>query len=41
MSRPYRAPEVVLECKYDGKIDVWSVGCILFEIVTGQLLFNC
>ena len=41
MSRPYRAPEVVLECKYDRKIDVWSVGCILFEIVTGQLLFNC
>ena len=34
MSRPYRAPEVILECGYDKKIDVWSFGCILYELVT-------
>ncbi len=34
----YRAPEVDLcavYCKYSNKIDVWSFGCILFEMLTG------
>lgn len=28
-TRSYRAPEVILGVKYDEKIDIWSVGCIL------------
>ncbi|CUG85687.1 protein kinase, putative [Bodo saltans] len=39
-SRCYRAPEVVLGCHYDGRIDVWSVGCILPELLTGTVMFH-
>ena len=28
-TRSYRAPEVILGCKYDTKIDIWSFGCII------------
>mmetsp|Transcript_45887 Transcript_45887/g.33647 ORF Transcript_45887/g.33647 Transcript_45887/m.33647 type:complete len:109 (-) Transcript_45887:677-1003(-) len=39
-SRSYRAPEVILRYeKYDGKIDVWSLGCIVSELYTGKILF--
>jgi len=38
-SRSYRAPEVILGCEYGPKIDVWSLGCILFELLTGRVLF--
>ena len=38
-SRSYRAPEVILGCKYDYKIDMWSLGCILAELFTGYVLF--
>lgn len=39
-SRSYRAPEVILGCKYDYKIDMWSLGCILAELFTGYVLFQ-
>ena len=39
-SRYYRAPELVLGSTiYDQKIDIWSFGCILGEILLGQPLF--
>ncbi|KAL8539202.1 hypothetical protein ACS0TY_000993 [Phlomoides rotata] len=38
-SRSYRAPEVILGLPYDQKIDVWSVGCILAELYSGEVLF--
>jgi dual specificity tyrosine-phosphorylation-regulated kinase 2/3/4 len=38
-SRSYRAPEIILGLPYDGKIDVWSLGCILAEQYTGYVLF--
>lgn len=28
----YRAPEVALNKHYDTKVDIWSVGCIFFEL---------
>lgn len=34
-SRYYRAPEVLLGAKYDQKIDIWSLGCLLVEVFTG------
>lgn len=37
--RYYRAPEIVLEMKYDQSIDVFSLGCSLYEIATGIPLF--
>ena len=39
-SRSYRAPEVILGAKYDYKIDMWSLGCILAEMYTGYVLFQ-
>lgn len=34
VTRWYRAPELLCSCKdYDEKIDVWSVGCILAELL--------
>ena len=39
-SRSYRAPEVILGCHYNYKIDMWSLGCILAEIYTGNVLFQ-
>ncbi|RNF22118.1 putative protein kinase [Trypanosoma conorhini] len=39
-SRCYRAPEVILGCKYDGRVDIWSLGAILAELATGHVLFE-
>ena len=38
-SRFYRAPEVLLGLNYSEAIDVWSLGCILAELLTGSPLF--
>jgi len=38
-SRYYRAPEVLLGLDYTQAIDMWSLGCILMELHTGQALF--
>jgi len=37
----YRAPEVTLGLNYDYMIDMWSVGCIIFELHHGSPLFVC
>jgi len=39
VSRFYRAPEIILGLSYSYGIDIWSVGCCLFEICTGKILF--
>jgi serine/threonine protein kinase len=38
-SRFYRAPEVILGLAYGHPIDVWSLACVLAELVTGAPLF--
>lgn len=35
----YRAPEIVLDTDYGKSIDIWSLGCITAELLTGQVLF--
>ena len=39
-TRQYRAPEVILGCGYDTKADIWSCACLLFELATGDFLFD-
>lgn len=49
VSRFYRAPEIILGYPYDFNtdlwtlgysIDMWSIGCTLFELFTGKILFT-
>ena len=39
-SRFYRSPEVILGLPYAVSIDMWSLGCILAEMHTGEPLFS-
>lgn len=38
-SRFYRSPEVILGMSYGIAIDMWSLGCILAELLTGYPIF--
>ena len=39
-SRYYRAPELIFGATdYNSIIDVWSVGCVMAELMLGQPLF--
>uniref|UniRef100_A0A8C9ZY34 Cyclin-dependent kinase-like 2 n=1 Tax=Sander lucioperca TaxID=283035 RepID=A0A8C9ZY34_SANLU len=39
-TRWYRAPELLVgDTKYGKPVDVWAVGCLLLEMLTGQPLF--
>ncbi|KAK3158367.1 hypothetical protein QOZ80_2AG0136210 [Eleusine coracana subsp. coracana] len=39
-TRHYRAPEVILGLGWSYPCDIWSVGCILVELCTGDALFQ-
>ena len=39
-TRQYRAPEVILGTGWSMPSDMWSVGCILAELYSGELLFS-
>uniref|UniRef100_A0A8C6KMY9 Stress-activated protein kinase JNK n=1 Tax=Nothobranchius furzeri TaxID=105023 RepID=A0A8C6KMY9_NOTFU len=39
VTRYYRAPEVILGMGYQANVDVWSVGCIVAEMIRGSVLF--
>ena len=40
-SRHYRAPEVIMELPYTTQIDMWSLGCMLYELhFRGEPLFK-
>ena len=38
-TRYYRAPEIILGHKFNEKIDLWSLGCTIYELATGKILF--
>ncbi|XP_024080881.1 serine/threonine-protein kinase Doa isoform X5 [Cimex lectularius] len=39
-TRHYRAPEVILELGWSQPCDIWSIGCIMFELYLGITLFQ-
>lgn len=39
-TREYLPPEVLLGCPLSPKLDLWSLGCTVFEMLTGELLFS-
>ncbi len=36
---PYMAPEIIMNQKYDNKVDVWSLGVIGHQLLFGKLYF--
>lgn len=39
-TRQYRSPEVILGQSYNETSDIWSFGCMIYEMLTGDLLFQ-
>lgn len=39
-TREYRAPEIILGLNHSPACDIWAVGCIIFELLTGHTLFD-
>lgn len=39
-TRQYRAPETILGANYNERTDIWSFACMLFEMLTGEFLFD-
>lgn len=39
-TRHYRAPEIILGLGWSKPCDMWSLGCILVELLTGEALFQ-
>ncbi|MGH0174892.1 UNVERIFIED_CONTAM: hypothetical protein FKN15_069341 [Acipenser sinensis] len=37
----YMAPEVIMAKTYDAKVDLWSIGIIVYQCLTGQVPFQC
>ena len=40
MIRSYRPPENIMNSFYNEKADIWAMGCIFYELVTGEYLFD-
>ncbi|KAI8332346.1 kinase-like domain-containing protein [Chlamydoabsidia padenii] len=39
-TRQYRSPEVIIGAKWDAGADIWSLACMIFELLTGSYLFE-
>mmetsp|Transcript_35078 Transcript_35078/g.81451 ORF Transcript_35078/g.81451 Transcript_35078/m.81451 type:complete len:622 (+) Transcript_35078:179-2044(+) len=39
-TRQYRSPETIINAGYDTSADIWSLACMVFELVTGDYLFD-
>ena len=39
-TRQYRSPEVIIGSNWNWTVDLWSVACMVFELLTGDFLFE-
>ncbi|KAJ2158783.1 serine/threonine protein kinase, CMGC [Coemansia sp. RSA 552] len=39
-TRQYRSPEVIIGSRWDATADIWSCACLIFELLTGDYLFE-
>lgn len=39
-TRRYRAPEIMMGLRWGKECDIWSLGCILIELATGDIIFD-
>lgn len=39
-TRHYRSPKIILRLELDTRIDIWALGCTIYELYTGKVLFN-
>lgn len=39
-TRQYRCPETILHTPYSYSADIWSAACVIFELLTGDYLFQ-
>lgn len=39
-TRPYRAPEVLMKMMHGPSADIWSLGCMIYRLLTGEHLFE-
>ncbi|OMJ26468.1 Serine/threonine-protein kinase AFC1 [Smittium culicis] len=39
-TRHYRAPEIILELGWTFPCDIWSIACVIIELLTGEVLFQ-
>ncbi|CAI8498190.1 unnamed protein product [Hanseniaspora opuntiae] len=39
-TREYRCPEAIVGHKWGCAVDIWSVACLVFELLTGDVLFS-
>lgn len=37
---PLRPPEIIIGGPWDAKVDIWTFGCLIFELITGRSLFK-
>ncbi|BEJ10985.1 hypothetical protein CspHIS471_0104070 [Cutaneotrichosporon sp. HIS471] len=39
-TRQYRCPEIILGTRWGPSVDIWSAACLIFELLTGDYLFD-
>ena len=39
-TRWYRSPEIIYKIPFNEKIDIWSLGCIIYELIASRPLFK-
>lgn len=39
-SQDYIAPEILKQIGYDNKVDIWSLGIVMYILVTGETPFS-